>query len=125
MGARLLQANELKEMKVQRLLETKGAVAVIPARAHTHPHTHTRTLTHTCARPHATPCTPCRGARCMRIRSHARLQATISDIEASLEVSSVRAYAAVAGADVAESRRRCGRVPAQMWCSSGADVGRP
>jgi hypothetical protein len=26
------------------------------------------------------------------------------------------------GADVAESRRRCGRVPAQMWPSPGADV---
>jgi hypothetical protein len=27
------------------------------------------------------------------------------------------------GADVGESRRRCGRVPAQMWASRGADVG--
>ncbi len=27
------------------------------------------------------------------------------------------------GADVGESRRRCGRVPAQMWASPGADVG--
>jgi hypothetical protein len=28
------------------------------------------------------------------------------------------------GADVGESRRRCGQVPAQMWASPGADVGK-